>query len=34
MCYDSDHNLLAIFGGCGFNGDSNDIYVIDLNKYK
>ena len=32
MCYDPEKNLVAVFGGCGFNDDSNDLYIIELNK--
>jgi len=30
MCYNKDLNVIAVFGGCGFGDDSNDVYVIDL----
>ena len=32
MCFNPDLNLLAVFGGCGFNDDSNDLYILDLNQ--
>ena len=31
MCYAADLNVVVVFGGCGFNDDSNDLYIIDLN---
>jgi hypothetical protein len=32
MCHDPVLNLVAVFGGCGFNDDNNDLYIVDLNK--